>query len=299
MKIQIGFLSWLIWVFGIVHYACASEPQSGNSFFENIDYDWMKNSYWFDGKAEINFYDATIMRYGQTRETREIYQIVVAEKHRTDQMVKADDWQQPGLLPVLKFNFVLNFQTGIYTYHQMASIFFNQKDARVYKMTLTSNEWCGNTFKELINFDDKHVLNFNSYFDGSGNGSYPLPEEKDLVLYDGLPVQLRSLKFEAGKTLTLKLLSKQITNNARKPKLSEAKLEIRNVETLKTKVGDVKTHLVTVHHDQGEDQFWFETKFPNRMIKWKTFDGSEYLLRETKKLEYWKLNKPGGERYLE
>ncbi|MFQ5602933.1 MAG: hypothetical protein ACE5HS_06650 [bacterium] len=271
----------------------------GQSFFENIDYDWMKNPYWFDGKAEINFYDATIMRYGQPRETQEIYQIVVAERHRTDQKVKADDWRAPDAMPVLKFNFVLNFQTGIYTYHQMASIFFKQEDAHVYKMTLTSNEWCGNTFKEIVHFEDTHVLNYNSYFDGTGSGSYPLPDEKDLVLYDGLPVQLRALKFQTGKSLDLKLLSKQITNNARKPELSLAKIEIGEKETLKTPMGDIQTYALVVKHGQGQDKFWIEAKFPNRVIKWRTFDGSEFTLRQTKKLEYWKLNKAGGEKYLE
>lgn len=296
MKIRTGFLLIIISIFGILQYACASDT---NSLFENINYDWMKNSYWFDGKAEINFYDATIMRYGQRRETSEVYQIVVAEKHRTDQRVKADDWRKPNLLPVLKFNFVVNFQTGIYTYHQMASIFFNQESAHVYKMTLTSNEWCGNTFKEYINFDGKILLNFNSYFDGTGNGSYELPKQKDLILYDGLPVQLRSLKFQPGKTISLKLLSRQITNNAQKPEVSNAKLEVGKIATLTTKEGEVQAYLVTVHHDRGQDQFWFEAEFPNRMIKWTTYDGSEYLLRATTKLKYWQLNKIGGERYLE
>lgn len=280
------------------HQVWSINPDQPGSLFENIDYTWMKNPYWFDGKAEINFYNATIMRYGHPRDTKEIYHIIVAERHRTDQMVKADEWQRPDLLPVLKFNFVLNFQTGIYTYHQMASIFFKQEDARVYKMTLTSNEWCGNTFKEIINFKGKHVLNFNSYFDGTGSGSYPLPDEKDLVIYDGLPVQLRALKFEPGKILKFKMLSKQIDNNVKKPQVSEATLEIGSPEKIDTPAGEILTYPVVVKHPKGEDRLWFEAEFPNRMIKWMTFDGSQYLLRATEKLQYWKLNKPGGEKYL-
>lgn len=37
-----------------------------------MNYNWMKNSYWFDGKAEINFYQAKITKYGIPREAKEI-----------------------------------------------------------------------------------------------------------------------------------------------------------------------------------------------------------------------------------
>ena len=103
---------------------------------------------------------------------------------KPDELVKADDWKQPGLLPVLKLNTVIEVPTGIYTYRQMVSVFFHRATLQNIKETLTSHEWCGNSFKELLNFNPHHSFRAHTYWDGMGEVTHPLPNDPALVFYD-------------------------------------------------------------------------------------------------------------------
>ena len=114
--------------------------QFNSAFIENA-------SYWNDGKAEFNIYDGQIVRYGQARQT-EILHILVRESFDLKQYVKPDDWQRPGTIQVLKMNQVLNIPTGLYVYQQMHSNFWRADNGRLAKFSLTSNDSCGNTYKE-------------------------------------------------------------------------------------------------------------------------------------------------------
>src|SRR6266571_9339037 len=90
----------------------AAEPVAGPNPFSS-------NPLWDDGRAEIDAYEAAISRYGTPR-TLTAYLIVVKEDFSKRQLVKADPDHDPGdLLTVLKLNHVINYQTGIYSYHQM------------------------------------------------------------------------------------------------------------------------------------------------------------------------------------
>src|SRR6267378_3952098 len=76
------------------------------------------NSYWGDGKAEFNIYDAQIARYGIPRPT-EVLHILVREPFDPKQLVKPDDPNRPDAIAVLKLNQILHVPTGLYIYQQM------------------------------------------------------------------------------------------------------------------------------------------------------------------------------------
>src|SRR3981081_4224418 len=75
------------------------------------------NSYWGDGKAEFNIYDAQIARYGVPRPC-EVLHILVREPFDPKQLVKPDNPEQPGAAAVLKLNQILHVPTGLYVYQQ-------------------------------------------------------------------------------------------------------------------------------------------------------------------------------------
>src|SRR5436309_2877358 len=143
--------------------ACAPAfAQFSPAFLQN-------SSYWGDGKAEFDFYDAQIVRYGQPRAT-EVIQILVREPFDPKQLVKPDEWKLPGVIQVLKLNQVLHIPTGIYVYQQMHSNFWRVDDARLLKFSLTSNDSCGNTFKEGRRVGDKFDYEYHTYWDGMADG---------------------------------------------------------------------------------------------------------------------------------
>lgn len=268
------------------------------NFFEQVDHKWIENEYWFRGKAEVNFYQSNIMRYGTPRETKDVVHILVTEKHDPGLLVKADNWQRPGLLNMLKFNYVVNYQTGIYNYHQLMSVFFDQADLRTAKMTFGSQEWCGNSFKEMVNFKGKSSLTFNTYWDGQGNGKFEVNFPEDLVLYDALPVQLRMLKFKTGLIAKIQMLPTQFSSKISRPNPEEAVISVKSRDTIQVRAGEFACYRVEVAHSKGVDRLWFEAQFPHRLLLWEAFSGNRFELIESKNLAYWQLNKPGDEKYL-
>src|SRR5207249_3206702 len=81
-------------------------------------------STWGDGKAELDGYALTQPRYGELRAGTAVL-IFVTEDFSDSARVKADPGKHPAsdVYPVLKLNFVRDFQTGIYDYNVMTSTF--------------------------------------------------------------------------------------------------------------------------------------------------------------------------------
>jgi hypothetical protein len=262
------------------------------------NFGWMKNSYWFEGTAEINFYDAKISKYGIPREANELVHILVTEKHKPDQLVKADNWRESGLVDMLKFNYVRSFQTGIYSYREMMSVFFDQNQLQLTKLTFSSQDWCGQSFKELVNFNQKSSYNYNTYWDGQGSGLFDISFPEDLYVYDALPVQLRMFNLTEKRKFEIHLLPTQKSSKVIFPRTEKAFVQIFNSEEVSVPAGKYNCYLVTVSHSAGKDSYWLEAQFPHRLIKWVAFNEDRHELIDSKKLPYWELNQPGGEKYL-
>src|SRR5437016_14165028 len=81
------------------------------------------NSYWGDGKAEFNIYDAQIVREGATRPC-EVFHILVRESFDPKQLVKTDNTNRPDVIPVLKLNQILHVPMGLSVQQQMLSNFW-------------------------------------------------------------------------------------------------------------------------------------------------------------------------------
>ncbi len=288
----------VIWMWPLSESGAAGSDSGSQGLFTYIDPSWIQNEYWYDGKAELNFYDAQIVTYGTPRKTDKVVHILVTEDHVPADLVKANDWRSPGLLKVLKFNNMRTFQTGIYDYRQMMSVFFNIEDQHFAKMTFGSQEWCGGSFKEIVNFNGRSSFDFNTYWEGQGNGRYEVDFPRHLVLYDALPVQLRMLRWKTGLQTTMQLLPSQLSSRVKAPRVSEARLRVEEEQEVEVPAGTFAAYRVRVQSDWGEDRFWFEKAFPHRMLKRQTAAGDFFELGATKKLAYWGLNRPGDEAHL-
>src|SRR5438105_143676 len=73
---------------------------------------------WSDGRAELDGYRLTQPRYGELRKGTAVL-IFVKEDFSETARVKADPGRHPpeDVFPVLKLNFVKDFQTGVYDYN--------------------------------------------------------------------------------------------------------------------------------------------------------------------------------------
>ncbi|MEY2504006.1 MAG: hypothetical protein QOG27_286, partial [Verrucomicrobiota bacterium] len=104
------------------------------------------DSYWGDGKAEFNIYDAQIAREGAPR-AGEVLHILVREPMDPKQFVKPDNPKEGDAVPVLKLNQILHLPIGLYVQQQMHSNFWRVDNAQLLKFSLTSSDSMGNTYK--------------------------------------------------------------------------------------------------------------------------------------------------------
>ncbi|MDP6776950.1 MAG: hypothetical protein QGI83_09305, partial [Candidatus Latescibacteria bacterium] len=158
------------------------------------DATWGSQKVWDDGLAEVAVYDATRTVYGKTRSFETVV-ITVKEDLNAAFHVKADPpYDDKQLIPAFKMNIVSKIQTENYPYRYLTSVFVSRSDvSRLIKMTVGSQEWCGNTFKLLKTWGGRPALEYHSYWDGQGDGSFPLEWDASTLAEDQLVLSLRSL----------------------------------------------------------------------------------------------------------
>jgi len=131
--------------------------------------------YWYQGKAEITSYELEQARYGEIHKGDAVL-IFVTEDLSKKKQVKLDypSKNPSDAVPILKLNSTRKFNTGIYPYSTMQSIFtpVNQKEnSGSLKVTTSSQEWCGHTFMQLNQKGNNYQVQTNSYFESEGDSN--------------------------------------------------------------------------------------------------------------------------------
>ena len=258
--------------------ARVASAQFGSEFLQN-------NSYWGDGKAEFNIYDAQIVRYGQPRAC-EVLHILVREPMDSTQFVKPDDYaKNPNTIAVLKMNQILHVPTGIYVYQQMLSNFWRVDNAQLWKWSLTSNDSCGNTYKEARRAGDAFSYEYHTYWDGMAEGKANVTPPANGFFYDELPWRVRTLDFQKPGVPFEVQLARSVINSKRDAiEFQPAKVSFTAGE---------RTLDVSVEHAGGVDHFLLDPQGPHLLREWNAADGSKLKLKRNLKLDYWNYNKPG------
>jgi hypothetical protein len=242
------------------------------------------NSYWNDGKAEFNIYDAQIARYGIPRQC-EVLHILVREPFDPKQLVKPDNPEQPGAVAVLKLNQILHVPTGLYVYQQMHSNFWRVDNAQLLKFSLTSNDSCGNTFKEARRSGDQFSYEYHTYWDGMADGKENVAAPANGYFYDELPWLVRTLDFSKPSTgFEVQLAGSVINSKKDTFAFKPAKISFTATE---------KFIDVAVQHAAGTDHFILDRDGPHLLREWTAAGGSHLKLKRNLKVDYWNYNKPG------
>lgn len=243
------------------------------------------NSYWDGGKAEFNIYGAEISRYGIPRPC-EVLHILVREPFDPKQLVKPDNPSQPGAIPVLKMNQILHVPTGLYVYQQMHANFWRVDNAQLLKFSLTSNDSCGNTFKQARREGDQLAYEYHTYWDGMADGKENVAVPANGYFYDELPWLVRTIDFMPKPTGEFEIQLAGPTINSKKDTFvfKPAKVSYKSTE---------RTIEVAVEHAGGTDRFVLDQRFPHLLREWNAADGSKMKMKRSLKVPYWNYNKPG------
>jgi hypothetical protein len=135
------------------------------------------DAYWYEGEAEISRYELRQNRYADLHRG-EVIAIFVTEDFLLDQQVKNDYYTNPNSTPILKLNKVSRFTTGLYDYSLMTSVFTPVNTAtqpQTLKVTLASQDWCGQSFSQLNFRDEQYLCRIFSYFEKEGDTTAELP----------------------------------------------------------------------------------------------------------------------------
>ncbi|MFM7200684.1 MAG: hypothetical protein ACKO6N_07820 [Myxococcota bacterium] len=268
---------------------------------------------WGDGKAEVSTYSLLQPRYGAERPGKVVL-IFVTETFSESSRVKADPGKHPPSdeFPVLKLNELRAFQTGIYDYHVMTSVFSHveKRGARLAgeptKITFSSQEWCGQVYHQL-RFDARSVRDQqHSYFDGEGSLDRALPLPSGFLTADELPIRLRGLLDELvppGESRHFPFLpSLRYVRLLHKP-LAWTETTVKRAagtESVTVSAGTFEIQKWEVSPQVGQSTtWWIEKNPPHRIIRWHGNDGEQAELLASERLPYWTLNKPGDEKTLD
>jgi len=247
--------------------------------------------YWGDGKAEFNIYDAQQTRYGQPRSS-EVIHILVREPFSNRELVKAEPDTRSGTYPVLKLNQILHVPTGIYLYQQMHSAFWRCDNGALVKATLTSNDSCGNTYKEFRAlggmrglFTNGWSYEWRTYWEGMSAGKDVIEAPASACFYDELPLRVRTIDFtkDSGDFM-IQLAPTIIGSKKGEVDFQPAKVRWQT---------QMKTIDVTVNRAGKIEGFVLAKEAPHKLLSWTQADGGTLTLRRSLKIDYWNYNKVG------
>lgn len=146
------------------------------------------NDYWYAGDGEITRYELQQARYGEVHNGDAVL-IFVTEPFDTKSQVKHERGpSDANTTSVLKMNYTKKFNTGLYPYSMMTSVFTPRDGSKTMKVNTTSQEWCGHTFEQLNLRNGQYEGRLFSYFQSEGDVSYQLD---NVLLEDEVWTKLR------------------------------------------------------------------------------------------------------------
>lgn len=244
---------------------------------------------WDDGNAEIAQYRVRERRYGTLRDGSATL-IVVKERFDPLRGVKTTG---PDGVEAIKLNHVLSTPTGVYTYRQMATVLLDRQHARPLLLRTGSQEWCGLTHKRMAVRSPDATLRTSSYFEGEGERVFSVRIDQRTVLYDALPLWLRTLDLQRPGERAVQLVPRQMSSHASRPELGPATILVGPADSMEVPAGRFEAVPVTVRHDGGDDVFHFDARAPHTLVRWDRADGGEYTLEWVRRAPYWRMSDDG------
>jgi hypothetical protein len=254
-----------------------------------VDRSWAADPSWDDGRAEVSVYAAERVIDGKPR-PHELRMIVVKEDFADDLHVKADPpLAGRAVTTVLKLNLVATVPTDDYAYQFLTSVFVRRDEVtRLVKATVGSQEWCGNTFKEIVTWGGPPRVHFHSYFDAQADGERPLALGDDGLLDEQLLVALRSIALPEGKSVRLRVADPITTNRAGPEESRDATLASAGADAVETPLGRIPARRYVLRRvGGGESTYWVESAAPRSIVRVESSDGTRMLLRERARRDYW------------
>lgn len=220
----------------------------------------------------------------------EAVMVFVTEPFSRSKQVKLDqpDRHPKDRVSVFKLNMLRKFQTGIYDYSTMLSVFTPVSPEPLpssLKVTFSSQDWCGQSFSQL-NLDKEHyLLSQYSYFESEGDATEQL---RNVLLEDELwnLIRMEPENLPTGnREIIPALLHSRFQHLPSKMQQARLSLEVSD---------DQSTYRIEYLHINRTLEIIFEKAFPHRILEWKEKNGNQpqtiATLKRSMKSAYWTKN---------
>ncbi len=278
-----GKIKFSIFYFLLFLSVIGCQTRSAKGHFEDLSKEF--RDYWYTGVAELNSYHLEEVRYGEKRTGTSVL-IFVTEPFSASKFVKVNDDSRENV-SVMKLNFTKKFNTGIYPYSMMASIFHPVWQGKhALKATYSIQEWCGQTYTEVINKGKWNISVFSYFEDESKNEKIGLTWIEDelwtLLRIDPERLPLSDLMVVPG------FFYQRLMHTGSKPQSCTAMMEKKEgllIYTLKYPLLERTLQITFTDHFPYSIKKW-EESFPQ---EGKIMTSSGKLIRQIQS-SYWKLN---------
>lgn len=296
-------------MFLLILAGCSAQSEGGDSVEVsevnlNTEMPDPFGEYWYQGEAEITSYDLEQARYGSMHDGEAVL-IFVTEDFSRSKQVKLDNPGAAGddRVGVLKLNATKKFNTGIYPYSMMTSVFtpiHRMTYPHSLKVTTSSQEWCGHTFSQFNLRKNKFDIQFYSYFESEGDQSLSID---DALLEDEIWTIIR-LEPDALPTGGVKIIPGSMYQ-----RLSHTDFKVEQAEaTLEPVEGDESLMAYSLAYEGSNRALTihFKKEFPHEIEGWEEryvsgwgANARELVTTATRKerikLDYWTRNQPDDE----
>lgn len=239
---------------------------------------------WDDGRAEFAAYEVDWPRYGRTYPGRALL-VTVKEPWDVDREVKANG---PGDANVIKLNHIREVTTGIYRYHQMASLFWDRSDARLRKLQTSHLDSCGQSSARW----SQNSLETRSYFNGDETVARKLGSSE--LTEDGLPWTLRAW-VHGPLPERLDLLPSLMHDRLTDLDSFEVGLERKAPREIELPAGRFTGIELILKGADRWLSFVFDSESPHLLLEMRDSKGTHYRLAKAERLAYWRMVGPEHE----
>ena len=255
-----------------------------------VDQSLMGNAfkrYWYDQGAEISSYTVQQQRYGETRAAESVL-IFVTEPLHQQQHIKSDNPNDPQAIPILKLNHLRSFNTGIYPYHIMQSVFQPIKKEvhnPALKINTSVQEWCGHVYEQWNLRDTNWSYELFSYFQSEGNVKKSLTHcTQEDELWTRIRINPHSIK--AGEQFLIPgAIYRRFAHK-------DAKRELANIQ-FKEATNELRSLIISYKNIQRTLRIDFTKSFPHSIESWEERyqgGGSNGTLKKRIFGPYWEWN---------
>lgn len=235
---------------------------------------------WNDGNSEMSYYDATDEIYGKTRSYTRVH-LVNRQWMDPEKQVKTDE--SPSAVPVFKLNISEEIPTENYHYRFLTTVFLRKPTLLPFKMVVSSQEWCGASFKNVRWGNEGLKVYSSGYFPGEGDRHWTTLANP--VPYEGLLLVARDVA-AVGQPREFFLLRPMRSTKEVEPKVTKVQLVPGEVEELRLPIGTKKARRVDLLWDGAETWFYVDVEPPHLLLKYR-LGAQRGELKAVERRPYW------------